>query len=160
VEADRRWAHLTGVEPWAPCCTIRRVTRRGVTKTPGPLFRGYVFLRLDPAFDDFGALEAVKGAIGFMRHLGQPWPLLDQDMLTLRKIAAAKGGIIIDAATGRELKDWSDLPKDTPVKITGGVWQGWNGLFSERVNGRIEVLLDLFGRSTKTLISEALVMPA
>lgn len=160
VEADRRWAALAGVECWSPTCTIRRTTRRGVTSEPGSLFPGYAFLRLDDGFTDFPAIEAARGALGFMRHAGRPWPLLDQDMRQLRDIAARKGGIVIDAATGRELKDWNDLPKGAPVKITGGVWRGWNGLFSERVNGRIEVLLDLFGRATKTRLPEALVEPA
>lgn len=160
-QRQRRWQEISGVEPWLPECTIRRVLKRVVTRTKQPLFPGHLLLRLDLSRCDIGAIEEMPGALGFVRCNGdQPSLLRPAAVIQLRSYLDRKGGIIIDANSGHEISPWSDLPKGMPVKIVGGLFEGANGVFQEQVGERLKILIDMFDRSVETIIAEAQVVAA
>jgi transcription antitermination factor NusG len=164
---QRQWQEIRSVFPWLPLCTIRRIERkpdgRVVTRATEPMFPGHLLLRFDLDRSGVGAIEEIPGAINFVR-IGSiadaPTPLQDGLVGKLMDYVGRKGGVIIDAASGRELPPWVDLPKGTAVKMIGGAFAGWNGIFQERVSDRLKILVDMFDRQVETLVPEALVVAA
>lgn len=162
---EKRWQEIRHVMPWLPLCTIRRVERkpggRAVTRRTEPMFPGHLLLRFDLDAADIGAIEDVPGALSFVRigH-GTPTALDDGLVRELQDYTGRKGGVIIDAVSGKVISAWADLPKGTPVTVVGGIFAGWNGLFQEEVRGRLQILFDMLGREVETLIDEAHVVAA
>lgn len=146
-----------GYAVWLPECTVRRRTRRAVLiKHKGPLFPGYQFIDLDLINGQWREIENVRGVDGFLRRGDRPLPVPSLQMAKLRQLYARDDNHIIieGGAICREYE------KGDQVMIDGGTFDGWKGLFVERVSDRCKILLDLFERQVETLIPEALVMPA
>lgn len=138
---------------WLPECNIRRRVRTTILNHKGPLFPGYVFLRTDPSCTDWRSVESVRWVDGPLRHQGTPWPLREDDVGRLRALVGDRH-LLIDL-DGRATREFA---VDDPVEITSGPFAGWNGIVSEKIGDRLKILLDIFGRSTQTLVPEALVI--
>jgi transcriptional antiterminator RfaH len=139
---------------WLPECKVRRRLRGTVLTDKGPLFPGYLFLRLDPERADWRRIEGVRWVDGVLRHQRRPWPLRADDVARLQALAGDQLVIEMDGAIRRELAIGGT------VRLLDGPFRDWKGILSERVGDRLRVLLDIFGRATETLIPEALAVSA
>lgn len=152
------------IEAWLPECRVRRIARRSIITINGPLFPGYLFVHADLAESQWKllAIPDFETLLGCDNH-----PLaVDSEVNALRKLVDQCGGHVLIQA-GEVRRGYSadaDAPlfeQGQPVRITDGPYAGFDGVYSRPdVKGRIEILLDIFGRRTPLRIAEALVQPA
>lgn len=103
-----------------------------------PLFRSYLFAQFDCGVDNWGELRITKGVSGWIKDaLGRPKALSDSIIASLR----ARDFDMREKA----LEPEKFAPKQ-PIRITGGTFQGFEGIYDTDANKRIKVLLDIFGR--------------
>lgn len=151
-----------GWEVWLPECEVRRTTRSCVRITlKGPLFPTYLFVALDLAAGPWRAVEEVTGVnriLGRTGHDGEPVPVAVPRTAidSLRQRAAADGGRIVIETDGRLRR----FAKGQQIRVEGGVWLGWEGVYLAEDKDRIKILLDMFGRAVTADVPEALVVAA
>lgn len=147
------WADGFGSEHgrvWLPECeVVRRVRRCGpILRAKLPLFPGYLFVLLDAAEEAVPPAPTIDGLLSVDgRPAAVPWDEISE----LQARIAAGGGM---------LRIVERFAVGDTVRVAGGAWAGWQGLYVASVNGRLKILLDMFGRATETLVPEALVEPA
>jgi transcription antitermination factor NusG len=159
----------SAIDVWMPECRIRRrVTRRSpmTLGAPEPVFPGYLLVRVDLDHDRWWLLEAVEGAERFLRHLGGIIPAAVPDDLVdglKREIDLSGGVLVIDKGRARWRRGASDgrVKTGDQVRLLDGAFAGSVGICQEAdPDRRIKILLDIFGRRTAVIVSEALVEPA
>lgn len=138
----RDWALARGAAAWLPECIERNCGRRWVATKKLPLFPGYLFVGEGAPWPDLLASAAFL-----------PSPIIG----TLPPRQAAALAAMVAAGP---LPVCERFAEGQAVRLVGGMWDGWRGLYVARASGRVKILLDIFGRSTETLLSEALVEPA
>ncbi len=107
-----------------------------------PLFPGYIFARMVEGVDDFGLPRRVVGVRDYMRHEGRFCSISD----------AAKA--TIDKREQYELERFHRKPAPfqigEPVRIADGPFAGISAeVFGLDDQGRVDALVNLFGRKTK-----------
>lgn len=146
---------LRGLRPWLPECeVVKSYVREAVGTQKGPLFPGYLFVLLSPTWFD---AEAAPSVIDILKRSDtEPVTLRRDDVAELCHLLIADGGVLrIEGGAKRRRFAEGDI-----VRIVGGPFEGWQGLYKSRVKDRLKILLDLFGRANQTLVPEALVEPA
>lgn len=146
---------LRGFRPWLPeCIVIKSYARQPAVGThKGPLFPGYLLLLPSPAWFD---AEEAPSVIEVLKHADEPVALKHCEVAQLCHLLEADGGALRIEANAKRRR----FAKGDAVRIAGGAWEGWNGLFVSSAKDRVKILLDVFGRPTHTSLSEALVEPA
>jgi transcription antitermination factor NusG len=141
---------------WLPECIVRRTTRARVEiSLKLPLFPGYVFV--EPGIV-WRAIEEVPGVVELLKaeggeRLARLPPAAA--IALVRRLEEGGGALVIEEGCRRKR-----FAEGERVRIVGDAWSGWEGLYVSTVKDRNKILLDIFGRQTETLISEALVEPA
>ncbi len=107
----------------------------GPWKSPGSILWGQVY-------DVSGVVKVMGNYDGAGVYRPQPVPYKE-----MRRIRTKH------AAGERKLQEVRFV-KDQKVKITGGTWEGFEGIFDMPVKDRVKVLLSLFGRETPVEIEE------
>lgn len=149
----RDWAQRYGFTVWLPECEVVRVTRRQVKVTRRrPLFPGYMFVARQAAMP-WATLDDARSIAGPLMSNGHVAVLPAREAAKLRALMAG-GPLKIDENCRHRFAEGDRL------RITGGAWQGHEGLFVARVKDRIKMLLDILGAKRQTLVPEALVEPA
>jgi transcriptional antiterminator RfaH len=143
-----------GYEMWLPECVIITSYRRNmIVRNKCPWFPGYLFIRLDIT-RGWRGLEEVDGVAGLLLDAGRPRALADARIAGLRGECDAETGLaVIELSPQRQFK------KDQRLRVTGGPFVTFEGLYSERADERIKVMLDIFGRQTGVWLDEAQVEP-
>lgn len=145
---------LRGLRPWLPECVVIKDYARATATHTGPLFPGYLFIVLCPSWFDAESAPSVLDVL--MKNDEEPVTLRRDDVAELCHLLRADGGVLrIEAGAKRKR-----FAEGDPVRIVGGPFEGWEGIYKSRVKDRLKILLDLFGRANQTLIPEALVEPA
>lgn len=142
---------------WLPECTVtqQHARFRGFfSRLKGPLFPCYLFVRLDLALAQWRVIEELEGVTRVLRRDDTPAALPNEDVEHLEQLIKGDGGALIIESRKRY------APGDR-VRVTEGSFSGFDGLFqSAATKDRINILLDIFGRSTVIAMSEAQVEPA
>jgi transcription antitermination factor NusG len=126
---------LRDVEIFFPTLRVQPVNPRA--RKIKPYFPGYVFGRIDLAESGRSILEWIPGAVGIVSFGGDPAPVPDELVATLRQYLAR---INESNSKGSEKYQAGDL-----VIIRGGPFAGYEAIFDVNLPGRdrVEVLLKL-----------------
>ena len=160
VEADLKRLEVPTFIPRA-----YREERRGkwlVSVDDGYLFPPFIFIAMrapgpwkGPESILWGAVHDVRGVVKVMGNIDRqnvyrPTAVPYEEMRRIRTKHNA----------GERRLAAERFKKDQRVKIVGGTWSGFDGVFEMPVKDRVQVLLNLFGRKTPVEIEEADVRAA
>jgi transcription antitermination factor NusG len=146
---------LRGLRPWLPeCVVVKSYARQGASTYKGPLFPGYLFVVLCPLWWEAESAPSVIDVL--KRDERTPLILRRDDVQELCHLLAADGGILTIEVNAKRRR----FASGDRVRIVGGPFEGWEGVYKSKAKDRLKILLDLFGRANETFISEALVEPA
>lgn len=128
---------------WQPSCPrIARAIRseRRVKTELRPLFPGYVFVALDPMRDAWRSVDGTFGVRHIIRSGEMPSPLPEGVVKTLQEMSGVLGRVDFSCrlAVGQRVRLLSG-----PFAEMIGALEHMDG------NGRVRVLLTLFGRETQ-----------
>jgi transcriptional antiterminator RfaH len=149
-ELLREQLRLREIEHYYPCLRVRPVNPR--SRKIRPYFPGYVFGRVDLEEMGRSILEWIPGAIGIVSFGGEPAPVPDELVSTLRRHLEA-----INASNGKGASRYR--PGDV-VAIQGGPFSGYEAIFDVQLPGRdrVEVLLKLLqGKRIRVELSSDLI---
>lgn len=126
---------LREVEIFFPTIRVQPVNPRA--RKIKPYFPGYVFGRINLAESGRSILEWIPGAVGIVSFGGDPAPVPEELVATLRQHLAK-----INESNGKDLEKYQ--PGDL-VAIRGGPFAGYEAIFDVHLPGRdrVEVLLKL-----------------
>lgn len=116
---------------------IRISPKNPRARTIKPLFPGYMFVKTDISSTGLSAFRWMPFSLGLVTFGGQPAPVPDNliDELRLRSEQSLAGEETIDIG----------LKPGDPVRVTEGLFSGYEGFFDGKVPGRdrVKVLLAL-----------------
>ena len=126
---------LNGFEAYCPFVRVKPVNPRA--RRMRPYFPGYVFLRADLSRASASSLQWMPGATCFVSFDGIPARVPEELIPTLRQRVEAAN------ASGRETR--LELQPGQPVRVTEGLFAGYEAIFDSRLPGRerVRVLLKL-----------------
>ncbi len=126
---------LRQIEPFFP--TIRAQSGNARVLRAQPYFPGYVFGRIDLARCGRSLLDWIPGAVRIVNIGGEPVPVPDALINILRQHLETVNADNAETARGLQPGD--------EVTIQGGLFAGYNAIFSARLPGRqrVEVLLKM-----------------
>lgn len=129
----------------------RRVRRKGKRlRQIFPLFPQYLFLRLRTGEQSISPVRSTKGVLGVVKFGSEYAVVPDSIVESLRAKA--------DIRTGLHHIEERRLWPNKPVRVNGGTFDGFEGIFlRECGEDRVLILLDIIGQSTPVKIPEALV---
>lgn len=127
--------HIRQLDSFFPCLHVRRVNPRA--RTIEPYFPGYVFGRLDLESTGSSMINWIPGAIGVVSFGGEPVPVPDYLIDTLRQHLETINASMSELSTRFKLGDL--------VTIQNGPFAGYEAIFNAHLPGRdrVEVLLKL-----------------
>lgn len=123
------------IEIFFPCLHVRPVNPRA--RKVKPYFPGYVFARVDLEDAGRSIVDWVPGAIGIVSFGGDPAPVPDHLVETLRQH--------IDTVNAAGSKTSETYQPGDMVSIQSGPFSGYEAIFDVHLPGRdrVEVLLSL-----------------
>jgi transcriptional antiterminator NusG len=123
----------------------RRVVRRGrKLEIEAPLFPGYVFARMTEGVDDFGLPKRVAGVRDYLRFNGVPCAI------PLPLIEAIEQRENLELERFQRRQDAASFAVGENVRVAEGPFARFAAeVFKLDPKGRIEVLVNIFGRKTK-----------
>lgn len=129
----------------------RRVRRKGKRlRQIFPLFPQYLFLKLLTGSQSIAPVRSTKGVLGVVKFGAEYAVVPDGIVIALQKKA--------HPTTGLYHLEERRLWPNKPVRINGGVFENFEGIFlRECSEDRVLILLDIIGQSTPVKIPEALV---
>jgi transcriptional antiterminator RfaH len=129
---------------------VRRAGRR--LAQVGPMFPRYLFVHLDPCFDNWAPIRSTVGVVSIVRFGDAAARVPDELISDLRR-REDEHGIC-------PLPD-TDFQPGVAVKIVEGSFAGYEAIFLARAGrDRVMLLLDLLGKRTRTVVSLDAVEPA
>ena len=137
---------LEEVEVFSPRLRMRKATRRGIVTYVDALFPGYLFARFTPAI----SLDKVKysPSVSTIVHFGSKLPTIPDDIIADLKESFGED----------EIQDCDrHVEAGDEVFIGDGPFQGMKATVLRVMTPyqRVEVLLDLLGRTTPVIINPA-----
>ena len=143
VQVDN-YLRTQGVTTFFPTYRVKPVNPRSA-KTRA-FFPRYLFVHADLSQTGMSALQWIPGAVGMVQFDGEPAPIPDYFIDELRKriqLVEAAGGLHLDG-----------LKPGDPVRVTSGLFAGYEALFDVRLSGeeRVQVLLHWLGREIKVQV--------
>jgi len=140
-----------GVEVFHPWFRARRATRRGAVWVTESLFPNYLFARfaLSPWLDNVRHARGVKDVV----HFGSRWPVVPDS-----SIEELRGSLIETERTHRP----EELAPGRQVMAAGGACHGLRAVVDRVMPAqqRVQVLLELLGRSVRVEFRAADLVPA
>lgn len=133
-----------GYEPLLPMCWTERTggrpTRSGLpAKMPAPLYPGYLFAAHAEG-QELYPLRKARGVIGILLAMNGDGPayLPEPFIADLKaRLTHASGCLPLDDGLTRVFKP------NARLTITGGVLEGYDGLYQQSARGRVELLIGL-----------------
>jgi Transcription antiterminator len=134
------------------CPSLRRTVRhaRQVKTVLAPLFPNYIFVQLDTAIDRWRCINGTRGVVRLITQGDHPVPVPQCIVEDLQLRTASDGAV--DWAASFKLGD--------AVMIADGPFAKFVGTL-ERLDaaGRVQVLLDLLGRSVRVSVRGQAISP-
>ena len=139
-----------GVEAFCPRVRFRKSTVRGPVWFIEPMFPGYLFARFD--YETFHRRvrqgNGIRGFVQFGDHFG----LLPNELIEQLKAIVGANGVVEMTQT---------IVLGQSVKVLLGPFQGFEALVTRVMpaRDRVEILIDWMGRSLRTEVDTATVLP-
>ncbi|HEY7231045.1 MAG TPA: transcriptional activator RfaH [Pseudolabrys sp.] len=134
------------------CPRYRRTVRhsRKTKSVLAPLFPNYLFVRLDISRDRWRSINGTRGVVRLLMQGEAPQPVPDDVMNGLRAQTRTDGTF-----------EWTaNLKVGGPVRIVNGPFAEFLGtLQSLNAAGRVQVLLNLLGRSVSVALRSECLFP-
>ena len=138
-----------GLEVFNPRLRMERATRRGVVRTTEPLFPCYIFVQcFTAAWNDIRYVTGVSSLV----HFGERIPSVPDSVIDELKEH-------FDAEEPLEVED--RLFPGTEVLIADGAFRGFQAIVLRMLPARrrVQVLLDILGRSTPVEVDRTSISP-
>lgn len=123
-----------GYEVYAPTQTLIKQWSDRKKKVEEPLFRSYVFVRLEPK-DHLDALQTT-GAVAMVRWLGKPAVIRDEEIAAIKEFLDLSSGQAIEI---REFK------KGATVRVTHGNLENTQGKVIRQTKNKVILELEKLG---------------
>ncbi|WP_425615117.1 transcription termination/antitermination protein NusG [Anatilimnocola sp. NA78] len=150
-DALLRRIKMNGVERYfkdvvVPTEDVAEFTKTGKRKVvKKKLYPGYLLINMAVNDESWFAIRETAGIGDFTGSGGKPTPMLPRDVDTILR----KSKVITDEAT--PVKSTIPFKKDDRVRVKEGNFQNFEGEVAsvDQANGRVKVLIPIFGRSTE-----------
>lgn len=140
-----------GYEIYLPLMRQPRRRRGRRIAVIGPMFPRYLFVHLDRQTDNWGPIRSTLGVVSIVRFGHEPAWAPDNLIVFLQSREDAQG---VQAISPDEYQPGSR------VRVTDGSLMGYEGIFLARTgHDRVAVLLDIMGRSSRTVLDAGLLEP-
>src|SRR5688572_2627493 len=147
-----KFLQTRGIDSYLPLVPRQRQWKDRKKVVPFPLFPSYVFGRF--AMRDLHSVLTTPGVSTIVRTRGQPTPIAEQELETVRRFAAAL------ASTGVEPEARTFLAEGQKVRITEGPFEGVEGIVIEsRGRKRVLVGISAIGQGLEIDIDTRLLKP-
>jgi transcriptional antiterminator RfaH len=126
---------------------LRRTVRtsEGMRDRVESLFPRYVFLLTDAAVQSLAPVRSTRGCVGLVRFGGEPARVPEGIITAIRSR--------MDADDGLTRLDAPDLVPGQPVRITDGVFAGFDAVFRTYEGAeRARLLIDFLGQSRVAVV--------
>lgn len=123
-----------GFDHYCPLHKVRRKWSDRYKVIHEPLFKGYVFVRLDP--EKKWGIRSVPGIINFLHYNGQPALVREEEIINIRKFLNEFDGVEVLAA--------DMLPGDTVI-IKQGVLMNYKGILLEKTGNKARIRINSLG---------------
>lgn len=150
-DALLRRIKMNGVERYfrevvVPTEDVAEFTKTGKRKVvKKKLYPGYLLINMAVNDESWFAIRETAGIGDFTGSGGKPTPMLQHDVDTILR----KSKVITDEAA--PVKSTIPFKKDDKVRVKEGNFQNFEGDVAgvDQANGRVKVLIQIFGRSTE-----------
>lgn len=131
------------VVPTEDVAEFTKTGKRRVVKKK--LYPGYLLINMAVNDESWFAIRETAGIGDFTGSGGKPTPMLQRDVDTILR----KSKVISDEAA--PVKSTIPFKKDDRVRVKEGNFQNFEGEVAgvDQANGRVKVLIQIFGRSTE-----------
>lgn len=134
--------------------------RRVLRKIDSPMFPGYVFVTERSAVGCFSKIEQVVGVRKFMR-VGERFAQVSGSLMEAIRNEEARQMVAFEQSTKPTSALGIPFAEGAPARIDGGPYDDFVGkMVRLSKNGRLQMLLSLFGRETKVVVDAAQVRAA
>lgn len=161
-KALEKRAKLAGVEaffgdvliPTEDVATFTRTGQRRVVKRK--LYPGYLMIEMSVTEDTWFLVRETDGIGDFTGSGGKPTPMDDKEVERILKVARPQ------AEEGQSLKTAIPYGRGDRVRVKEGYFQNLEGEVDkvDEANGRVTVIISIFGRSTPVELDHWQVEPA
>lgn len=124
-----------GIESYCPLTKTRKKWSDRYKIVEEPLFKSYVFVRLDEAGKS--AIRYVNGVVNFVYWLGKPAMLKDFEILRIKKFLNEYADVHLEQISEPQVGD--------QVIITSGLFMEQEGKIISRNKKRVEILIESLG---------------
>jgi transcriptional antiterminator RfaH len=129
------------------CPLARRTIRhaRKLSTVVSPIFRNYLFIRLNPSLDRWRCINSTRGVVSLVMHGDKPAPVPRGVIETILEYVNFDGTVNTAAA----------LDVGQPIRIESGPFADIAGRFERcEQDGRIRVLLEILGRVVSVVLNK------
>ncbi|MDH5692161.1 MAG: transcription/translation regulatory transformer protein RfaH [Gammaproteobacteria bacterium] len=135
-----------GYETYVPRVLGKRRRNRKTYPAILPLFPRYLFIHLEPGVDNWAPIRSTRGVITLVRFGMMPNPVPDE------LIELLKSG---ENTMGYHVPQVRTINVGDKIRITEGVMEGYEGICNAKTGReRVEILLDIVGKSTRVSLSQ------
>lgn len=135
-----------------PIIRMRRVSRRGkVVVIARPYLPGYILIQFDPDADRWQSINGTRGVQKLFTCGDTPLRIREgivEEMMRVHDDAPRLDDVILRYAAGDR------------VELTRGSFAGFEALVEMTSTDKVHVILTVFGRPTKTILSNNSLRPA
>lgn len=123
-----------GFESYCPLNKVRRKWSDRVKTVEEPLFKSYVFVRVDE--EEQGKVRMINGVVNFVYWLGKPAVIKDKDINNIKRFLSDYEEVRVEPIT---------LAPSQQVEVTSGLLMDVKGKVLNVKGKKVQVLLDCIG---------------
>jgi len=126
-----------GIESWCPLQKIERQWSDRKKIIEDPLFKSYVFVRIDPS--ERTKVLMTDGVLNFVYYLGKPAVIKDEEIMTIKKYLAEKDASIT-------ILNEEGYRAEMKIIVNHGVFMGNEGTVIRGGKKKVYVKLESLGQ--------------
>lgn len=143
------------VDMWLPERLERHHLVGRTLERPRPYLPGYLFVHFDASMTRWRAIDEAEGVLRLLVLNDRPVPVRAGDIERVREMAD-KAALPEPEPKSRRCLRWINGQR---LRVTGGVFQGFEGPFLALTRDGIALDLEMFGRTVRSAIPETLAEP-
>jgi len=128
-----------GIEAWCPTRIIEKKWTDRKKKIEEPLFRSYIFVRIDMASDERMQVLQTVGILNFVFYLSKPAIIKDEEVALIKRYLSEETAQIA-------LQSTESFQKDHRIRVVKGVFMDKEGKVIKANGKRVYVLLETLGQ--------------
>ncbi len=126
------------IHSWCPLQKIEKQWSDRKKIVEEPLFRSYVFIRINIASDEMLNVLTTDGVLNFVKYLGKPAVIRDNEVDLIQKYLSEKDVKI-------EVLSLNDFKENTKVKVNHGIFMDKTGIVLQGGKKKVYVELKSLG---------------